>query len=44
MGAEVVAVHHNHFSTADTYMDFVRIDSTNQTADETVSELISLLA
>lgn len=43
MGDEAIAVHHNYFSTADFYKDFVKVDSTADTVDGTVDKLLKLL-
>lgn len=43
MGDVVVAEHHDHFSTSDTYSDFIKIDSTNHAVDETAGMIIDEL-
>lgn len=43
MGLEAVKEHHAHFSTDDFYRDFIILDSTHQTAEQTVVEILSIL-
>ncbi len=43
MGEAVVTEHHDHFLSSGIYKDFTKIDSTNQTVDQTVDEILKLL-
>ncbi|HJQ08274.1 MAG TPA: adenylyl-sulfate kinase [Candidatus Saccharimonadales bacterium] len=38
-GAEAVKEHHSYFSNASFYNDFVKIDSTSHTVDETIADI-----
>ncbi len=40
MGEEAVQEHHDYFSTADYYKDFIKLDSTNHTIEETLNEIL----
>ena len=42
MGAEAVQEHHNYFSSSSFYNDFVKIDSTEHSIDETLNEIKGL--
>jgi ribose 1,5-bisphosphokinase PhnN len=44
MGEEMVREHHQEFSSSIFYRDFVRLDTTDQTVDETVGKIQELLA
>jgi adenylate kinase family enzyme len=41
MGKAAVTEHHAHFSSAEVYKDFEKLDTTDQTADETVELIIN---
>lgn len=43
MGAEAVQEHHDYFSTSSFYDDFIKIDSTGHSIDETLEEIRGLL-
>lgn len=43
MGAEAIQEHHDYFSSSSFYDDFVKIDSTEHSVDETISEIKGLL-
>lgn len=42
MGQKVVAVHYNHFLNSDIYKDFIKIDSTNHSVEETVTTICDM--
>lgn len=44
MGAEAVKKHHDYFSNAAFYQDFVKVDSSNQGLDETVLAIKDILS
>ena len=44
MGSEVVAVHHSHFSSNSFFDDFIRLDSTDQSEDETMSTILQIVS
>ncbi len=43
MGPDAVGVHHNYFSNDPFYSDFVKIDSTTLSVDETVKQVSELI-
>jgi hypothetical protein len=43
MGAEAIREHHDYFSGSSFYDDFVKIDSTEHSIDETTKEIKGLL-
>jgi hypothetical protein len=43
MGDKAVQEHHDYFSSNAFYNDFIKIDSTKQTIDETVAAITKLL-
>lgn len=44
MGGSVVDEHHEHFSSSDLYRDFLKIDSTGHSIDQTVAEIMEHLS
>lgn len=42
MGAEIVAIHHNHFSKDDFFNNFKKLDTTSHSIDQTVKEVLSI--
>ncbi len=43
MGAEMVKEHHNHLSSSDLYSDFIKLDTTHHTVEETVSKVLEIV-
>lgn len=43
MGAEVVSEHHKHFSTDEFLSDFMKLDTTNHSVDETIAEILKVI-
>jgi hypothetical protein len=43
MGAEVVAKHHQHFSTTSFFKEFVTLDTTSLGIDDTVSDVLAII-
>ncbi len=43
MGEKAIQEHHDYFSSNEFYDDFIKIDSTKQTIDETVNSIAKLL-
>ena len=44
MGGTTVALHHHHFSTEDFFKDFIKLDTTSHSVDETVKEVLRILS
>jgi hypothetical protein len=44
MGGEAVKEHHSHFSTDSFFQDFVKVDTTAHTEEDTVNELLKMLS
>lgn len=42
-GEETIKEHHDYFSNASFYDDFVKIDSTSHTIDETIGEIMAII-
>lgn len=42
MGEEAVQEHHNHFSNDNFYKDFAKVDSSEHSVDETISQILKL--
>jgi lincosamide nucleotidyltransferase A/C/D/E len=43
MGAEAVSEHHTHFSADEFFNDFIKLDSTDHSADETATEIMKVI-
>lgn len=43
MGSNSVAQHHEHFSNDNYFDDFIKLDTTHQTVDETVAKVLSIV-
>lgn len=43
MGAEAIKEHHDYFSNATFYHDFIRIDSTTHSEDDTVKKILEIV-
>jgi len=43
MGAEAIQVHHDYFSSSSFYDDFIKIDSTEHSIDETIATIKEML-
>lgn len=43
MGAETISEHHDYFSNAAFYDDFIKLDSTSHSEDETANEILEIL-
>ena len=43
MGKEAVNEHHTHFSSDSFFNDFIKLDTTNHSADETVTEILGIV-
>lgn len=43
MGEKVVAQHHEHFSTDSFFDDFIKLDTSNHSEDETVSSILATI-
>lgn len=44
MGAETVNEHYSHFSTDEFFDNFIKIDNTYQDVEQTISEIIKIIA
>ncbi|MEX2006833.1 MAG: AAA family ATPase [Candidatus Saccharimonadales bacterium] len=43
MGGEAVGEHHSHFSNDNFFQDFIKLDTTDHTLDETVSKILEIV-